>query len=40
MTIHINANKNDIAEVVLLPGDPLRAKWAAETFLDNATKMV
>lgn len=39
MTIHINANKNDIAEVVLLPGDPLRAKWAAETFLDNAIEV-
>ncbi len=37
MSIHINANKGDIAETILLPGDPLRAKWIAETFLDNAT---
>ncbi|WP_281984573.1 purine-nucleoside phosphorylase [Thalassorhabdomicrobium marinisediminis] len=36
MTIHIGAQKDDIAEVVLMPGDPYRAKWAAETFLDDA----
>ncbi len=36
MTIHIGARPGEIAETVLLPGDPLRAKWAAETFLDNA----
>jgi len=35
MTPHINAAKGDIAETVLMPGDPYRAKWAAETFLDN-----
>lgn len=35
MSIHINAKKGDIAPTVLLPGDPLRAKWIAETFLDN-----
>ncbi len=35
MTIHIGAGPGEIAETVLLPGDPLRAKWAAETFLDN-----
>lgn len=35
MSIHIGANKGDIAETILLPGDPLRAKWIAETFLDN-----
>ena len=34
-TPHISAAKGDIAETVLLPGDPYRAKWAAETFLDN-----
>ena len=33
MTIHIGAEPGDIAETVLLPGDPYRAKWAAETFL-------
>ncbi len=35
MTPHISANKGEIAESILLPGDPLRAKWIAETFLDN-----
>ncbi|MGL4533734.1 MAG: purine-nucleoside phosphorylase [Fusobacteriaceae bacterium] len=35
MSIHIRANKGDIAETVLLPGDPLRAKWIAETFLED-----
>jgi purine-nucleoside phosphorylase len=35
MTIHIGANPGEIAETVLLPGDPYRARWAAETFLDN-----
>ena len=35
MTIHIGATIEDIAETVLLRGDPYRAKWAAETFLDN-----
>ena len=39
MTIHIGAKPGDIAETVLMPGDPLRAKWAAETFLD-APKLV
>lgn len=34
-TPHIRANKGDIAETVLLPGDPLRAKWIAETFLTD-----
>ena len=36
MTVHIGAKPGDIAETVLLPGDPYRAKWAAETFLDGA----
>ncbi|TCO72070.1 purine-nucleoside phosphorylase [Rhodovulum euryhalinum] len=36
MTIHIGAAPGEIAETVLLPGDPLRAKWAAETFLTDA----
>ena len=31
----IGAKPGDIAETVLLPGDPYRAKWAAETFLKN-----
>lgn len=37
MTIHIGAQPGDIAETVLMPGDPYRAKWAAETFLEEAT---
>ena len=35
MTIHIGAEKGDIAPTVLVPGDPYRAKWAAETFLKD-----
>lgn len=35
MTTHIGAAKGDIAPTVLLPGDPYRAKWAAETFLQD-----
>lgn len=34
-TAHNNANLGDIAETILLPGDPLRAKFIAETFLEN-----
>ena len=37
MTIHIGAKPGDIAETVLMPGDPYRAKWAAEKFLKNPT---
>lgn len=37
MSTHINAaNKNDIAESILLPGDPLRAKYIAENYLEEA----
>jgi purine-nucleoside phosphorylase len=36
MSIHIAAKKGEIAETVLLPGDPLRAKWIAETFLEDS----
>ena len=35
MTPHIEANKGDYAEAILLPGDPLRAQWVAETFLEE-----
>ena len=35
MTIHIGAAPGDIADTVLMPGDPYRAKWAAETFLSD-----
>lgn len=34
-TPHINANPGDFAKVVLMPGDPIRAKWIAETFLHD-----
>jgi purine-nucleoside phosphorylase len=37
MSVHIGAKENEIAETVLLPGDPLRAKYIAETFLEGAT---
>ncbi len=37
MTIHIGAQKGEIAETVLMPGDPYRARWAAEAFLDDPT---
>lgn len=36
MSIHIGAKENEIAETVLLPGDPLRAKYIAENFLEGA----
>ncbi|RME16583.1 MAG: purine-nucleoside phosphorylase [Alphaproteobacteria bacterium] len=36
MTIHIGAEPGQIAETVLMPGDPYRARWAAETFLEGA----
>ena len=34
-TAHNNANPGDIAKTVLMPGDPLRAKFIAETYLEN-----
>ena len=36
MTPHIEAASDDYADIVLLPGDPLRAKWIAENFFDDA----
>jgi purine-nucleoside phosphorylase len=36
VTTHIAAGPGEIAPVVLMPGDPLRARWIAETFLDGA----
>lgn len=36
MSIHISAKPGEIAETVLLPGDPLRAKWIADTYLEDA----
>ncbi len=35
MTFHIGAKPGEIAETVLLPGDPYRARWAAQTFLKD-----
>lgn len=37
-TPHNSAKKGDIAETILLPGDPLRAKFIAETYLENPVK--
>ncbi|MCY8231044.1 purine-nucleoside phosphorylase [Priestia endophytica] len=37
MSVHIGAEKEQIAETILLPGDPLRAKYIAETFLEDVT---
>jgi hypothetical protein len=37
-TPHINAEMGDFADVVLMPGDPLRAKHIAETFLKISVK--
>lgn len=39
MSIHINANSGEIASTVLMPGDPLRAKFIAENYLTNAVKV-
>lgn len=36
MSTHIGAKPGEIAETILLPGDPQRAKWVSETFLDDA----
>ena len=38
MPIHVRANPGDYAEACLLPGDPLRAKYIAETYLDGAVE--
>jgi purine-nucleoside phosphorylase len=38
-TPHINAEPGDFAEVVLMPGDPLRAKFIAETFLEDVVQV-
>lgn len=37
MSVHIDAKQGDIAESILLPGDPLRAKYIAENFLEDVT---
>ena len=38
MTPHIEAQPGDYADTVLLPGDPLRAKWIAETFVSASKR--
>lgn len=38
-TPHINAEMGDFADVVLMPCDPLRAKYIAETFLEDAREV-
>jgi purine-nucleoside phosphorylase len=38
-TAHINAAPGDFADTVLMPGDPLRAQYIAETFLDDARRV-
>jgi purine-nucleoside phosphorylase len=38
VSTHISAEPGDIAPTVLMPGDPLRAKWIAENFLDDARR--
>ncbi len=38
MSTHIGAAPGEIAERILLPGDPLRARWIAETFLSDARR--
>jgi purine-nucleoside phosphorylase len=39
MPIHLRAEKGDYAEAVLVPGDPLRAKYIAETFFDDVRQV-
>lgn len=39
MSIHLNAQPKDYASTVLMPGDPSRAKWIAETFLENPVQV-
>ena len=39
MTPHIEAKKEDIAKIVLMPGDPLRAKFIAEKYLENVRQV-
>ena len=39
MPIHLRGEKGDYAEACLLPGDPLRAKYIADTFLEGARQV-
>ena len=38
MSIHISAKPGEIADKILLPGDPLRAKFIAENFLASVSR--
>ncbi len=38
MSVHISAKPGEIAQSILLPGDPLRAKWIAENFLEDVVQ--
>ena len=38
-TKHMNAARGEFAETVLMPGDPLRARYIAETYLDDARQV-
>jgi purine-nucleoside phosphorylase len=38
MPIHVRANQGDYAEACLLPGDPLRATYIAETFMEDVVQ--
>jgi len=40
MSIHLEAKPGEIAPSVLLPGDPLRAKWIATNFLETSDSLV
>lgn len=35
MTVHINSNKEDISDIILMPGDPIRAKYIADKYLTD-----
>ena len=39
MTPHIEAKKGDYSDIVLLPGDPLRAKWIADTYFEDVKQV-
>lgn len=38
MSVHISAKPGEIAQSILLPGDPLRAKWIAENFFEDVVQ--
>ena len=39
MPIHLRAEQGDYADACLLPGDPLRAQYIAETYLDDVAQV-